>query len=126
MPLLGDLIGVLASSYILAEAVRLGVGRSVLLRMALNVAVEGVVGAIPLAGDLFDAAWKSNQMNVELLRERALASGEERRRGGASDWLFLGLIVLGLLTLLAGSILLSLWLLSLLLGSVPPPARWFG
>src|SRR5687768_2859750 len=51
IPLLGDLIGVLASSYILAEAHRLGVRRAVLLRMALNVAVEGVAGIVPFLGD---------------------------------------------------------------------------
>ena len=67
MPFLGDLVGVLASSYILAEAARIGVSRSVLLRMALNVAIEGVVGAIPIAGDVFDAAFKANQRNVRLL-----------------------------------------------------------
>ena len=67
IPFLGDLIGVLASSYILAEAHRLGVGRAVLLRMALNVAVEGVVGIVPFLGDVFDAAWKANVRNVRLL-----------------------------------------------------------
>jgi hypothetical protein len=69
VPFIGDLIGVLASSYILAEATRLGVGKRILARMAFNVAIEGVVGAIPLAGDLFDAAWKANQRNVRLLDE---------------------------------------------------------
>ena len=67
MPFIGDLAGVLASTYILAEAARLGVGRSVLMRMALNVALEGIVGVVPFAGDLFDAAWKANQRNVRLL-----------------------------------------------------------
>ena len=67
IPLIGDLLGVLASSLILAEAGRLGVGRSVLMRMALNVALEGIAGVIPLAGDVFDAAWKANQRNVRLL-----------------------------------------------------------
>jgi hypothetical protein len=36
--------------------------------MALNVAVEALVGSVPIAGDLFDAAWKANQRNVALLR----------------------------------------------------------
>ena len=35
--------------------------------MAWNVAVEGVVGMIPFAGDVFDAAWKANQRNLRLL-----------------------------------------------------------
>ena len=67
IPGIGDALGVALSSYILREAWRLGVPRSVLLRMGLNVAIEGVVGAVPLLGDLFDAAWKANLRNVALL-----------------------------------------------------------
>ncbi|HEV3008553.1 MAG TPA: DUF4112 domain-containing protein [Burkholderiales bacterium] len=67
VPFLGDLVGVLVSSFILGEAARLGVGRSTLARMAFNIAVEGLVGLIPFAGDVFDAAWKANQRNVRLL-----------------------------------------------------------
>jgi hypothetical protein len=67
VPFAGDLVGVLVSSYILGEAARFGVGRSTLARMAFNLAVEGLVGLIPFAGDVFDAAWKANQRNVRLL-----------------------------------------------------------
>ena len=66
-PVVGDVAGVLLSSYILREAAALGVSRSILLRMGFNVALEGLVGMIPLAGDLFDAAYKANQRNVRLL-----------------------------------------------------------
>ncbi|HEU4921924.1 MAG TPA: DUF4112 domain-containing protein [Burkholderiales bacterium] len=66
-PFLGDLIGVLLSTYIVGEAARLGASRSVLARMVFNVAVEGLAGLVPLAGDVFDAAWKANQRNVRLL-----------------------------------------------------------
>src|SRR5881392_39367 len=45
-PFIGDLVGVAASSYILAEANRMGVGKAILARMAFNVAVEGVVGIV--------------------------------------------------------------------------------
>lgn len=37
------------------------------MRLILNIAVEALVGAIPLVGDLFDAAWKANQRNASLL-----------------------------------------------------------
>jgi hypothetical protein len=69
VPVVGDLIGVALSSYIVNEARKLGVGRAVLIRMGFNVAVEGLVGLIPFAGDLFDAAWKANQRNVRLLND---------------------------------------------------------
>ena len=107
MPFIGDLIGVLASSYILAEAARLGVGRSVLIRMALNVAVEGIVGVIPFAGDVFDAAWKANQRNVRLL-ERWMDQPRHAER--ASLALVAG-IALALSALVAGSLLLMVLLL---------------
>ncbi|HEV2432154.1 MAG TPA: DUF4112 domain-containing protein [Burkholderiales bacterium] len=67
VPFLGDLVGVLLSTYIVGEAARLGASRSVLVRMVFNVAVEGLAGLVPLAGDVFDAAWKANQRNVRLL-----------------------------------------------------------
>lgn len=67
LPGLGDLIGVLLSSYIVREAARIGTPPSVLVRMAFNVAVEGIVGLIPVLGDVFDAAWKANQRNLALL-----------------------------------------------------------
>lgn len=67
VPILGDLIGVLLSTYIVGEAARLGASRSVLARMVFNVAIEGLAGLVPLAGDVFDAAWKANQRNVRLL-----------------------------------------------------------
>jgi len=69
VPVVGDLVGVLLSCYILGEAARLGASRGVLARMALNIALEGVIGVVPLAGDLFDAAWKANQRNLRLLNE---------------------------------------------------------
>jgi hypothetical protein len=68
-PLIGDLIGVVLSSYIVSQAAKLGAPRSVLWRMALNVAIEGVIGIVPFAGDLFDAAFKANQRNVRLLAD---------------------------------------------------------
>lgn len=67
VPLLGDLIGVALSSFIIAEASRLGAPRALLARMAFNVAIDGVVGLVPFLGDAFDAAWKCNQKNVRLL-----------------------------------------------------------
>jgi len=78
-PVIGDLIGVAASSYILAEANRLGVGRAILARMAFNVAVEGVIGIVPLFGDVFDAAWKANVKNVRLLNAWAERPHQTRR-----------------------------------------------
>lgn len=96
IPLLGDLIGVLISSYIVKEAARMGAPRIVLMRMAANVGIEGIVGVVPFVGDAFDAAWKANQRNVRLL-DAWVAQPKKTTR--ATRLFGIGL-VLGLLALL--------------------------
>src|ERR671939_1474353 len=118
IPGVGDFATTAVSLYILAAGVRYRVPKVTLLRMAVNIGIDYLVGSIPVVGDLFDAAWKSNQMNVELLKRRAAVTPEEAARGRASDWLFLAVIVAGLLVLLAGTVALSLWLLWLLAGAL--------
>ncbi len=116
IPGVGDTAAALASFYILAAGVRYRVPKVTLLRMGLNIGLDYVFGSIPVVGDLFDVAWKSNQRNVDLLRERATVSAAEAKKGRASDWLFVGVIILILVALLIGSIALSLYLLSLIIG----------
>jgi len=106
IPFLGDLIGVLASTYILAEANRVGAGRAVLARMAFNVALEGVVGIVPFLGDLFDAAWKANVRNVRLLEAWAQRPHKVERTSRA---FVLGMSI-ALVLFLASCVALS-WLL---------------
>lgn len=113
-PVLGDLLGVLISGYIVKEAARLGAPRSLLLRMATNIGVEGVVGVVPLAGDVFDAAWKANQRNVRLLD----AWLERRERTERSSRLFSVSLALGLAALLVllgvGGFFLVRWVIGAL------------
>lgn len=96
IPGLGDALGVVISSYIIREAARAGAPPTVLARMALNVAVEGVLGLIPIAGDVFDAAWKANQRNVALLE----AHSREPNRTSRSSTLVVTLVLLGLVAFL--------------------------
>ena len=110
VPVLGDLVGVLLSSYIVSEAARLGVGKSILTRMTFNVVVEGLAGMVPFAGDLFDAAWKANQRNVRLLNEHL----EHPRRAAASSRNFMILIFLVLFALAAAIAGFGVFLWSLL------------
>ena len=114
IPGFGDTTTSLVSFYILASAVRYGVPKITLLRMGINIAIDYLLGSLPFAGDLFDAFWKSNQMNVELLKERATVSATEAREGKASDWLFVGLIIFVLIFLAVGSAVVSLYLLLLI------------
>ncbi|HUI94682.1 MAG TPA: DUF4112 domain-containing protein [Xanthobacteraceae bacterium] len=69
VPGIGDAAASALSCYLLYEAHRLGVPPRIFFRMLLNVAVEGVVGAVPVAGDAFDVAFRANRRNVRLLRD---------------------------------------------------------
>lgn len=68
IPVVGDWLGAAASSWIVVRAAQYGVGRTTLLRMVANVALEATVGMIPVLGDLFDAWFRANIRNVELMR----------------------------------------------------------
>ena len=67
MPGVGDALGMLLSTYILFEAIRLGVPRILLLRMMANIGLDTLVGIVPIVRDLFDIAWKANKKNVASL-----------------------------------------------------------
>ena len=112
IPGLGDTSTSLVSFYILAAAVRYRVPKVTLLRMGLNIAFDYVIGSLPLVGDVADAWLKSNRMNVELLRTRATVSADEARSGRASDWLFVGGIIVVLIALAIGSFALGIYLLA--------------
>ncbi len=111
IPGVGDSAGALIASYIVARSARLGVGAPTLIRMIFNVAIDTVVGFIPLLGDLFDFAWKANLRNVELL---TLHAGESPGGRAGDRRLWMVVILLGVLVLItfAGGILLLLALLA--------------
>ncbi len=111
IPGVGDTATTLASLYVLTSDVRYRVPKVTLLRMGLNLGIDYAIGSLPLVGDLFDAWWKSNQKNIDLLRQRATVSASEAREGKISDWLFVGLIILLLVGLAVGAALVSVFLL---------------
>jgi hypothetical protein len=100
VPGIGDLIGVLISTYIVREAARLGAPRSMLIRMAFNVAVEGVIGIVPFAGDVFDAAWKANARNFALLESHF---ANPHRAARSSRWFVAGLIAAIIVLVILGA-----------------------
>jgi hypothetical protein len=89
VPGIGDAIGALMAGWIVLEAVRLGVPPSVLSRMLLNIGIDTVLGAVPGVGDLFDFAWKSDAMNLTLVRRHLQEPARTRR---SSRWLLLGVV----------------------------------
>ncbi|MFO0773672.1 MAG: DUF4112 domain-containing protein [Nitrospiraceae bacterium] len=98
VPGLGDALASTVGSAILLFAARLRVPRIVLVRMSLNMFLNGTVGAIPVLGDLFSLWFRSNQRNAELLRRHAAPGGSAT----TGDWLFvIGLATTTLLITLA-------------------------
>ncbi|HEV7700105.1 MAG TPA: DUF4112 domain-containing protein [Pyrinomonadaceae bacterium] len=103
IPNVGDTITSFASFYILLAGVRYGVPKITLLRMAFNIAVDYLVGSVPVIGDAFDFVWKANKMNMELIRERASGHG----KGKTSDYVFIFALIGILIAILVGSIIAS-------------------
>jgi hypothetical protein len=69
VPGIGDVVTTGLAAWIVLEAHRLGVPKHKLARMVGNLAVDGVVGAVPVVGDLFDVAFKANRRNMAIIRE---------------------------------------------------------
>ena len=91
LPGLGDLVSPLFAVFMLWHSRDLRLPRIVQLRMLFNVAIDAIIGAVPVVGDAFDIAWKANDMNRALLERHAY----EERPPAPGDWLFvLGIIVL--------------------------------
>jgi hypothetical protein len=69
VPGVGDSVTTALAAWIVYEAHKLGVPRRVLIRMIGNVAIDGLVGSVPVFGDIFDVAFRANRRNVRILRE---------------------------------------------------------
>ena len=80
IPGAGDLAGAALSGYIVLIAVRRGAPPVVIWRMLGNVGIDTLFGTIPVIGDLFDVAYKSNIKNVELLERHAAQPAVVERR----------------------------------------------
>jgi len=113
VPGVGDFIGTALSAYIVIEAARLGVPRATLGRMVLNILLEGLVGAIPVLGDLFDFAWKANTQNMALLDAHLHVSHESKK---ANRW-FIFLLLAGLLVFGIGIVSFSVLVIRLLISA---------
>jgi hypothetical protein len=69
LPIGGDTVSALLAAYALWVAYELRLPNAVIVRMGINIILDLLVGAIPVVGDVADAFWKSNQMNLKLLEE---------------------------------------------------------
>jgi hypothetical protein len=99
LPELGDALGGVMSVTLLLEAFRRRVPKLVMGRMLVNIAVDALIGAVPLLGDAFDFVFRANDRNLALL---------ERYRGDPH-----GKATLGDALVVAAALLIALALVAL-------------
>lgn len=107
IPGIGDMIANLAGSVIILIAAQFRLPKIVLLRMGLNVALNAIIGAIPVFGDIFSIWFRSNVKNAQLL-ERYV--GTENRVSNFSNWIFVIAVIIGIVLLLIGILVATVWL----------------
>ena len=103
IPGLGDVAGAALAGYLVLLAQRLGAPRAVVLRMLANVAVDTIGGTVPVIGDLFDVAFKSNTRNVALLEQAVQQPVTTTRTSRLMVWGTL----LGIVLLVAGGLVVT-------------------
>ena len=68
VPVIGDVVTAGMGLYIVWEAKNLGLPKWKLWRMIGNVAIDSTLGAVPLVGDAFDFAFRSNSRNLKIVK----------------------------------------------------------
>ena len=102
IPILGDFIGAVFSTYIMYSGIKMGVSSKVLTKMAANIAIEFIIGWIPIIGDVFDILWKANKRNVELI-EDATAEKQVNEKLNYLIMASLIILILGTILVILGS-----------------------
>jgi hypothetical protein len=91
VPYAGDIISFVISGILIIAMARKGASGMVIVKMLGNVWIDGMVGTVPIIGDIFDLRYRANRRNLNLLKEHY----EEGRHKG-SAW---GVIIFILLAL---------------------------
>ncbi len=102
IPVAGDAITAVLSTYIVGVGVRSGASKPVIFKMLSNIVMDAVLGTLPFIGDLFDIAHRANHKNVQLI-QGYLEKPEETKRASR-------LWVAGIVISLLGMLALIFWL----------------
>ncbi|UII20979.1 DUF4112 domain-containing protein [Fulvivirga ligni] len=94
-PVAGDLITFLISGMLVWHMSNHGASQKVVVKMVRNIALDTLIGAIPIVGTVFDVFYRSNNKNVKLLKEY-YEEGKHQGSGKGiiTTWLIIGSIVL--------------------------------
>jgi len=114
IPGIGDVVGGVLSTWIIVGALRHRVPARIIARMVLNICIDLLFGAVPVAGDVFDFLFEENMKNMRLLELH-----RDRRRPPRSTAqiafvaaLILAFVIMVALLLVAGVVALVLWLIA--------------
>jgi hypothetical protein len=108
IPGLGDWAGAALSFYVVYEAMRLGLPWPVLGRMVGNVAIEAVLGSVPVAGDVFDFFWQANTRNLRLVDRHYHPRLRPRPLKAVAA--FVAVLALTMIVLLIAAIACAVWI----------------
>jgi Domain of unknown function (DUF4112) len=114
LPVGGDVVGLGISIYILWQVVQFKLPKTLLLRMVFNIAVDALVGAVPILGDLFDMTWKANTKNVNLLESHLQEPIKSRSADRRFLWLLFGGLLIALIALSAFAMVVLVWVVKAL------------
>lgn len=84
--------------------------------MAWNIVLDVLIGAVPLIGDVFDAAWKANLRNIALLERHTALPAEARQADRRYVVMLLGSLGVLCAGLAAAGVLLTAWLVRIVAG----------
>ena len=112
IPGVGDVIGGVLSTWIVVGALRHRVPVRVIARMILNILIDLLFGAVPVAGDVFDFLYEENMKNMRLLERYR----DRRRRPRSAASIALIAVAIALfnfliaIAIMFGLITLVIWL----------------
>ena len=92
IPVLGDFLTYMVSAALIYTMHNHGASRKVVIKMILNSTLDAVVGAIPLVGTIFDVFYRSNDRNMQLLKEHY----DEGKHQGSGNGIIIMISILGL------------------------------
>jgi hypothetical protein len=111
LPTLGDALTGLASLSLLVLAFQMRLPKVIVLRVVFNIAIDVLIGCLPIVGDAFDLFWRSNRRNLQLLQRY---SHDPLRRPDPVDYLIVGLGFALVAAAIVLPLLFGAWLLSLI------------
>ncbi len=69
IPVGGSVVAAIMGSYLAWEARNLGMPKSAIVRMAGNIGIDALLGAIPLIGAVPDFFFRSNTRNLKIIKK---------------------------------------------------------